>query len=221
MLVRPFVIAILTVLAAACSGDPFEGRVDRFMPPAGPSPDVYRGVFPCDNCIGIESTLWLRGDGTFFWRQQYLGDDGESTATARNLGRWQLDGDGLLVLEGAGPARHFTATSADELRMLTPSTLEHRLFRDLAGTAFTDRIRIEGMAAVDERGARIAECRTGLAARAGGDALRPFLRQYRTLGFRGEAVFVEIEARFEWSADGELRSFAVERILATKPNRTC
>jgi copper homeostasis protein (lipoprotein) len=221
MLVRSFVIMSLTAVAAACTGDPSDGPGARFVPPVEPTPDVYSGVFPCDNCPGISTTLWLHADGTFFWHQAYPDDAGDIAATARNLGRWHVDPEGILVLEGGGPARRFRLASPDELQMLSFSALEHRLARDAGAPPFTDSVRIEGMAFVEDGNATFTECNTGLVAPAGGAAFLPFLRQYRSLGFRGEPVFVELEARFEWSDDGSLQSFAVERFITLKPNGKC
>lgn len=220
MRARPFVI-VLPVLVAACGDAAFERAGTTFSPPAGPAPDVYGGRFPCEDCPGIDTTLWLRADGTFFWRQRYLDDGGAPETTAYNLGRWHVDLDGTLVLAGSGPPRRLEVAGPDALLLVTPSTAEHRLTRDVGGERFTDRVRIEAVAVVENGAATLSECRTGLAAPAGGADLQRFLRQYRSLGYRGKPAFAEIEARFEWADDGELRSIAVDRFLTIKAGRTC
>ncbi|HEX6995217.1 MAG TPA: copper resistance protein NlpE N-terminal domain-containing protein [Gammaproteobacteria bacterium] len=220
MRARSFAI-VLPLFVAACGDAALERPETAFSRPAGPAPDVYSGVFPCDNCPGIETTLWLRADGTFFWRQRYLDHDGAPATTSYNLGRWNSDADGTLLLAGWGPPRRLDVSGPDALLLVTPSPAEHRLTRTAGGERFTDRVRIEGTAVVDDDTATISECRTGLSAPAGGADLRRFLRQYRSLGFSGKPAFVEIEARFEWADDGGLRSFAVDRFVTIKAGRTC
>ena len=221
MRIRPLVITLLAALAAGCGDAAPQRASPRFSAPAGAAPDVYRGLFPCEDCLGIETTLWLRPDNTFFWRQRYLDDAGEPTLTAHNLGRWQVDDEGRVVLLGSGPPRRLEPAGAGTLLLLTPSASEHRLSRESAAAPFTDRIRIEALAAVERGATRISECLTGLGAPARGEDLRRFERQYRSLGYRGRPAFVEIEARLEWSDDGSLRAFAVDRFLTIRPNRTC
>lgn len=219
MLIRPFLTFMLITLVAACSD---AGRNDPpgLTPPMGPTPDVYTGMFPCDNCPGIESTLWLRSDETFFWQQRYLDTSGEPATTAHNFGRWEIVPEGVLVLRGAGPDRRFKPAEPDALLMVTPSASEHRL-SSASHSPFADRVRIEGIATVEDGTAVISECRTGLRAPARGADMRRFLRQYRSLGYRGEPVLVELEARFDWSDEGAIRSFAVERFVRMKANGVC
>jgi len=219
---RCFLVSVvLTTLVAGCGGEASERSAPRFSPPAGPAPAVYRGLFPCEDCPGIETTLWLRSDHTFFWRQRYLGDAGEPLMTTHNLGRWEADSEGALVLRGSGPPRRLVADAPDALVLETPSRSTHRLSLDSDAGAFTDPIRIEGVAVVENGAAVLTECRTGLAAPAGGADMRRFLRQYRSLGYRGKPAFIEVEAVLEWSDDGTLRSFAVDRFVTIKPGRAC
>lgn len=219
MLARSIVI-LAALLVAACADEGHDGAKPSFTPPVGPRPSVYRGLFPCQDCAGIDTALWLRADATFFWRQQYLDDRGEPAMTTRNFGRWHLDADGTLVLEGSGPARRLEVAGLDELLLITPSGLEHRLSPDADASAFADSVPITGSATVDGGIARLEECRTGLVAPAAGD-LRQFLRQYRSLGYRGKPAFVELEARFEWADDGELQAFAVDRFVRIKSDGRC
>lgn len=217
---RPIAIVILAAFAAACGDAPQHGARSSAAPLPAPDPGVYRGLFPCEDCPGIDTTLWLRADGVFFWRQQYLDEPGTPALTTRSFGRWRLDADGTLVLDGSGPARRLELAGADELLLITLSELEHRLSYAPDAPPFADRIPIAGLMTVDGSAVALEECRTGLAAPAAGD-LRQFLRQYRSLGYRGKPAFVEVEARFEWSDDGELRAFAVERFVRIKTNAEC
>ena len=37
---------------------------------------VYLGIFPCANCAGIQTTVYINHDNTYFLRQEYLGNKG-------------------------------------------------------------------------------------------------------------------------------------------------
>lgn len=221
MQARPFVVVLLVAFFAACSDGGSRPSPATFARPDGPAPDVYRGVFPCEDCPGIDTSLWLRADGAFFWRQEYLDDQGDAATTVHNRGRWQVEPSGTLVLNGAGPPRRLEAAGPGTLLLLTPSALEHRLSVAPDAPAFTDSILIEGIAIVENGTATLAECRTALTAPASGADMRRFVRQYRSLGYRGEPVLVELEARFDWADDGTLRSFVVDRFSTIKARSTC
>jgi hypothetical protein len=67
-------------------------------------PGTYAGVFPCEGCPGIASTLWLRSDGRFFFRQRYPADNAREAMDAYSLGRWSsIADDRAIELRGAGP----------------------------------------------------------------------------------------------------------------------
>ena len=102
---RVFLILAATILIGGCSSDgesPADSR-DASLP------GVYSGTFPCANCPGIHTTLWLRADGRFFIRQNYLEATDSESITTYNLGRWTPIARGRIVeLRGAGPKRSYT-----------------------------------------------------------------------------------------------------------------
>ena len=65
---------------------------------------TYRGVLPCADCPGIETTVTLRADGTYSARSRYLGEDGPTTASEGRF-TWSDDG-GTVSLTGEEPARY-------------------------------------------------------------------------------------------------------------------
>lgn len=221
MLSRRFLILAATVLIGGCgksSDDMSSG--DSYDPSL---PGVYSGTFPCRNCPGIETTLWLRPDQRFFIRQRYPEDGDSKEATTFNLGRWSLIADGrVLDLRGAGPVRSFTRSDRDTLIMRGDSKIEHRLSRERAAREFTSTIAMSGMMSIRGDGASFRECLTGLSAvvEKGGDYTR-FQRQYRSTKSRGKPAFVEFEGRFIWLGDGSLKSVAIERFKTVREGRTC
>jgi copper homeostasis protein (lipoprotein) len=55
-------------------------------------PVTFRGVLPCADCEGIEYTITLRADGTYWRSRRYLGVAAGGEDTALDLGRWSLGG---------------------------------------------------------------------------------------------------------------------------------
>lgn len=210
---------LLLVVLTAC-GD----SVDRQVPPGTPVsalPGVYAGQFPCVNCPAISTTLWLRADGRYFIRQQYLADENDAEATAFGLGRWDwVDADRTVVLTGEGPQRIFTWPDHDTLIMRTQSDLEHRLVRAPGAPEFGSSIRMAGTMTMAGAGALFTECATGLEApvEKGGD-YRRLLHQYRSVAGVGERALVEIEGRFSWSTDGAPASLTIDRLVTVKEGR--
>jgi len=186
-------------------------------------PGAYAGVFPCDGCVGIAATLWLRSDGSFFFRQEYPADDAHEAMDTYSLGRWNPVADTPAIeLAGAGPRRTFTRVDRDTLVMRTDSDLEHRLTRDPSMTDFSATISMRGVMRVRGDSVSFTECWTGLVAPVskGGDFGR-FRHQYRSAGRLRGPTFVELEGRFSWSSDGKPKSLTIERFVTVKGNGVC
>jgi hypothetical protein len=186
-------------------------------------PGVYAGRFPCVNCPGISTALWLRSDGRYFIRQRYLAEEDDEEMIAYGLGRWNwVEADRTVVLAGEGPPRVFTWPDRDTLIMHTESDLEHRLARDPNEPDFTSSIRMDGTMRRSGGNIRFTECLTGLEVPVmeGGDYAR-FLHQYRSVPTRREGVFVELEGRFAWSEDGTPVSLTIDRLVTVRTDASC
>lgn len=106
------VLAISSVPMAGCvGGDSGPSRPviteAGTPPPSVPGsplsslPATFGGVLPCTDCPGIEYTLNLMPDRTFFLRVVYQGRPAESQHD--DLGRWVIASDGrTLTLKGNG-----------------------------------------------------------------------------------------------------------------------
>jgi hypothetical protein len=216
-------LTLLALLLAAC-GDWKDETSSDSLPPVT-LPGVWVGVFPCDNCPGIDISLWLRTDGRFFIEQHYpaMNGGGGMPTTAHGLGRWQWNAeDHILVLDGEGPDRVFEQPDAETLIMRTASPLEHRLDRNAASPPFAATVRLSGMARRRGDAYVFRECLTGfeLPLETGGDYTR-FQRQYRSAVPRGESAAVELDGRFTWAADGAPASVHIEHFVTIRDDGGC
>lgn len=213
---------LLAALVAAC-GESTDDAAPQALPPAT-LPGVWTGVFPCDNCPGIDTGLWLRADGRFFIEQQYpaIVESGVPT-TAHGLGRWLWNAeDQVVMLDGNGPDRIFEHPDGETLIMRTASSLEHRLGRDATSPPFIATIRLGGMARRQGDGYVFKECLTGfeLPLHTTGDYSR-FRHQYRSVTPRGGSAAVELEGRFTWGHDGAPLAVHIVRFVTIRDEGRC
>jgi hypothetical protein len=218
------IIVGVLALAAGCNGDDEEEPVPD-APPPETLPGAWAGVFPCDNCPGIGTTLWLRADGRFLMEQQYPAgeNDGEDAFTAHGLGRWHWEAEARqLVLAGRGPERVFERPDPDMLLMRSDSPLEHRLERNGSAGDFPVTIRMTGNARQAGEGFAFTECLTGYTVpmEKGGDYSR-FARQFPNVVSRGADAPVELDGRFTWGADGAPVSLRVVRLVTIRASGGC
>lgn len=221
MSLKRYLIVVVIVLVGGCGDHPANDSPAEF--PEATLPGVYTGVFPCEGCPGIASTLWVRADGRYFFRQRYPSDDAHEATDAYSLGRWNsIAEDHAIELRGVGPGRTFVRLDRDTLRMETDSDLEYRLTRDPAIGHFSATIRMMGTMQILGDSVLFTECLTGFVAPVskGGDFAR-FRHQYRSAGGRSKAVYVELEGRFSWSDDGALKSLTIERFVTIKADGAC
>ena len=214
-------ILLLFAFFAGCSKE--QGNRSAVELPPGSLPGVYSGMFPCEGCAGIPTTLWLRSDGRFFFLQGYPADAGSEVDDVYSLGRWIWNTDTDAVeLRGAGPLRVFSRPGSDVLIMRTASDLEHRLVRDPAAPEFSRTTRLSGMTQILGNGASFRECQTGLEAPVGkgGDFSR-FWHQVRSVGRLSEPVYVELEGRFTWARDGAPKSVTIQRFITVRADAAC
>jgi len=215
------IIIIALVLLGSCGDDRDTGSPSNL--PVASLPGVYSGVFPCEGCPGIPTTLWLRSDGRFFIEQRYPTVDERRSMNTRSLGNWSWAVDERTVtLKGAGPMRRFVRPDADTLIMQTDSDLEHRLVRDDSAPGFSATINMVGMMRMRDGNAWFKECLTGfeVPVNKAGDFAQ-FRHQYRSAGGRGKAVAVELGGRFSWARDGAPESLTIERLVTVKAEGAC
>ena len=217
---RPLIVLVI-VLVGGCSDDGDSDSPEEL--PKASLPGIYTGVFPCEDCSGITSTLWLRSDGRFFFRQRYPEDNAREAMDAYSLGRWNwIDDDRAIELSGSGPKRTFMRLDRNTLVMRTHSDLEYRLTRDATTADMSATIRMEGTMRTLGDSVSFTECLTGFVAPVsrGGDFAR-FRHQDRSAGRQSGPTYVELEGRFSWSDDGSPKSLTIERFVTVKANGAC
>jgi hypothetical protein len=211
------VVIAASLTLAACGGS------DSDNEPA-PAVDVsalvgvYSGVFPCENCPGIDARLWLRPDGAFFMRQDHRATEGADVERTHSLGRWAWDaGAGELVLRGRGPERRFHYV--DGTLQMAVSGLPHVLERDAAAQPFTDRARFEGQYESSVGVGTLRDCVTGLQLAVNDDTGgRNLRRRHRAVSPANRAAWVQVEAHLVYER-GE--ALAIDRLIAIRPGQEC
>jgi hypothetical protein len=225
------ILVSLTAVLGGCGG----GSDDASTAPTTPMPatlaGIYSGQLPCSNCTAIAATLWLRPDGRFFLRQQFIDSEGAGKTAAGgpsatySLGRWSWDElEAEAVLSSVGPERRLTVLDADRVELQAASPLEHVLTRDATKPTFHDRVTLDGESVVTERGATFKECLTGLqfvVSEAG--LYRELRRQHRRMNPKGRVALTTIEGHLVTATNGSttIEHLVVDRFVTMKPGTPC
>ncbi len=80
-----------------------------------PMQQSYKGLLPCADCEGIETTLFLEKDGTWVMNQRYQG--AKSPSVFASYGTWARTADKLVLTESDGEKLYFRP-KGDGLEML-------------------------------------------------------------------------------------------------------
>ena len=76
----------------------------------------WRGVLPCADCEGIDTSLFLEKDGTWVMNEHYQGARREPSSFA-SYGTWERTADKLVLTNSKGEKSYFRA-KGDKLEML-------------------------------------------------------------------------------------------------------
>lgn len=215
------VLVVCAALLASCGDDPAQQVTAEPIVEPEWLTGAYAGTFPCADCPGIETGLWLRADRTFFYRQDYLAADEQDAAGAfYAMGHWRWDElGGQVALERDGPTRWFEATAENTLRFRTNAQPDHLLVRQDVEPPFEYLVTLEGEYQ-SAKVQRFVECRTGLSLaiveKGEGRRIR---RQYRSMP-RGQPIIAVVEGRMSTPSDGTL-ALSIERLVTLKPGERC
>ncbi|WLI75380.1 envelope stress response activation lipoprotein NlpE [Kosakonia sp. H02] len=80
-----------------------------------PMQQSWRGVLPCADCEGIETSLFLGKDGSWVMNQRYQG--GKAPSVFGSYGNWARTADKLILTDTHGDKLYFRA-KGDALEML-------------------------------------------------------------------------------------------------------
>ena len=116
---------IIFSVIAACSrfalfGCNHRAENDTVQPAAmeelKPMQQSWRGVLPCADCEGIDTSLFLEKDGTWVMNEHYQGAGREPSSFA-SYGTWARTADKLVLTNSKGEKSYFRA-KGDKLEML-------------------------------------------------------------------------------------------------------
>ena len=108
---------IVFSVIAACSlfalfGCNHRAETDTVQPAAmeelKPMQQSWRGVLPCADCEGIDTSLFLEKDGTWVMNERYQGVRDEPSSFA-SYGTWARTADKLVLTDSKGAAHALTA----------------------------------------------------------------------------------------------------------------
>lgn len=109
------VVAVLSLFALfGCNNrNDAQAVASEHTTPLKPMQQSYRGIIPCADCEGIETSLFLEASGTWIMNQSYLGKN-TSFAT---YGEWARTADKLVLTPNQGEKQYFLPKD-DSLVML-------------------------------------------------------------------------------------------------------
>jgi copper homeostasis protein (lipoprotein) len=81
-----------------------------------PMQQSWRGVLPCADCEGIETSLFLAKDGTWVMNERYQGVEREPSSFA-SYGTWARTAEKLVLTDNKGEKSYYRA-KGDKLEML-------------------------------------------------------------------------------------------------------
>jgi copper homeostasis protein (lipoprotein) len=219
-----FVSTLLLAALAGCGRDSADGEATTTPAPARLA-GVYAGSFPCSNCEGIATTLWIRDDGRFFLRQSYVGAADGPADAAYSFGLWSWDEQAAeLVLQGRGPERRFSPVDADHLELRTASPVQHLLARDSSAPPFTDSVRLEGESAIAGDAATFSQCITGLRwPVAATGAFKELRRQHRALNASHRVALTTVQGRLTTAGEGAAAHeiLVIDKVVGLRPGKGC
>ena len=113
----PAAAALLSMLALfGCNN---RAEVQTLQPASSaelkPMQQSWRGILPCADCEGIETSLFLETDGTWVMNERYQGAR-EPTVIA-SWGTWERTAGKLVLTDSEGEKRYFHA-KGEQLEML-------------------------------------------------------------------------------------------------------
>lgn len=81
-----------------------------------PMQQSWRGILPCADCEGIETSLFLEKDGTWVMNERYQGVRDEPSSFA-SYGKWARTADKLVLTDSKGEKSYYRA-KGEALEML-------------------------------------------------------------------------------------------------------
>lgn len=217
--------AILSLAAAmtlfALMGCNNRGDVDTVSPVRAeklkPMQQSWRGILPCADCEGIETSLFLEKDGTWVMNQGYQG--GKAPSNFASYGRWARTADKLVLTDASGEKLYFHAKGSS-LEMLDRegnpirSQLNYVL-QPVTASLPTTPMAMRGMYSRTAGMGAFADCITGKRVAVSNDA--QLEQQYKAAsGQTSLPILLEVEGHF--TLQPKAGSGAMEKALVADKN---
>jgi copper homeostasis protein (lipoprotein) len=116
------VLVTLAAIGMLCALPGCNNRSDEQMLKAGqdtalqPMQQSWRGILPCADCEGIETSLFLEKDGTWVMNERYQGVTREPSSFG-SYGTWARTAEKLVLTDSKGEKSYYRA-KGDKLEML-------------------------------------------------------------------------------------------------------
>lgn len=129
----------------------------------------YKGVLPCADCGGIETSLFLQQDGTYILSEVYQVKPKDNQSFAQ-YGRWARTADKLVLTEANGEKRYFRP-AGDNLEMLdihgqpiragATRLMQHYQLKPVEQRMPQTPMPLSGMVRYDAKSVVFTDCATG------------------------------------------------------------
>ncbi|RPH25058.1 envelope stress response activation lipoprotein NlpE [Buttiauxella warmboldiae] len=191
-----------------------------------PMQQSYRGVLPCADCSGIETSLFLEKDGSWVMNRRYEG--AKEPAVFASYGSWARTADKLVLTESNGEKLYFRP-KGDDLEMLDRSgnSIESQLnytLKPMKAALPATPMAMKGMYKYMADAAIFQDCSTGKTFAVASNA--ELERGYAAA--RGEdyqPVLLVVDAHFALQASpdsGEMKKTVVaDRVAKFEPKKSC
>ncbi|POT55855.1 copper homeostasis/adhesion lipoprotein NlpE [Citrobacter amalonaticus] len=203
--------AILSAMAAltlfALIGCNNRAEVETLQPTQAaelkPMQQSWRGVLPCADCEGIETSLFLEKDGTWVMNERYQGVRDEPSSFA-SYGSWARTADKLVLTDSKGEKSYYRA-KGESLEMLdregNPITSQFNyMLEPVKSSLPVTPMAMRGMYFYLADAATFTDCATGKSVAVANNA--QLERDYLTArGTTGEAVLLTVEGHFTMAAN--------------------
>jgi copper homeostasis protein (lipoprotein) len=115
------VLITLAAIGMLCALPGCNNRSDEPLKPGQeealqPMQQSWRGVLPCADCEGIETSLYLEKDGTWVMNERYQGAKREPSSFG-SYGTWARTAEKLVLTDSNGEKSYYRA-KGDKLEML-------------------------------------------------------------------------------------------------------
>ncbi|TDN59708.1 envelope stress response activation lipoprotein NlpE [Scandinavium goeteborgense] len=116
------VLVTLAAIGMLCALPGCNNRSDEQMLKTGqdtalqPMQQSWRGILPCADCEGIETSLFLEKDGTWVMNERYQGVTREPSSFG-SYGTWARTAEKLVLTDSKGEKSYYRA-KGDKLEML-------------------------------------------------------------------------------------------------------